>query len=452
MIKEFKRFYIKWFDFNQESLQLSLYYSFDNDVNFEEKIDFNAYEFISRDQIDNNVLKNIIPHICIAFAITYYKLYPTKEIVIDFDCSLDQEQMLFWQKYYLNGLWEFLYKNQIYPKWLMKFVNNLDWYKSKSIDLNLSNRCLLPFGWWKDSLLSIELIKKLWFDFDLFVFWQDYKLHADVADTVWKSRLIVSRQIDAKLFYMNDQGYFNGHVPITWQISFLMTLVSYLFDYKYIVFSNEKSSNYANLEYDGIFINHQYSKSLDFEKDFDNYIAKYISNDLKAFSILRNMYEIKIIELFSKYKQYLNIFSSCNKNFYLDPNRRITNRWCWKCPKCVFVFACLSAFVDKEELTRIFGKDLYEEKSLENLFKELLGLEWTKPFECVGTNEEMVLAMNLWMKKYEENQLPYNLKIFQNKILNSMSQKDLFELEEKLMKIYNEANMPEEFGLLEIFS
>jgi hypothetical protein len=34
-------------------------------------------------------------------------------------------------------------------------------------------------------------------------------------------------------------------------------------------------------------INHQYSKSLDFERDFAEYVEKYISSDLKYFSLLR---------------------------------------------------------------------------------------------------------------------------------------------------------------------
>jgi hypothetical protein len=40
-------------------------------------------------------------------------------------------------------------------------------------------------------------------------------------------------------------------------------------------------------------------------------------------------------------------------------------------------------------MNNIFGKNLFADKALLPLFRELLGMEGCKPFECVGTNEEM---------------------------------------------------------------
>jgi hypothetical protein len=39
---------------------------------------------------------------------------------------------------------------------------------------------------------------------------------------------------------------------------------------------------------------------LEFEKDFSEYVEKYISSQLKYFSLLRAFYELKIAEIFSK--------------------------------------------------------------------------------------------------------------------------------------------------------
>jgi hypothetical protein len=66
-----------------------------------------------------------------------------------------------------------------------------------------------------------------------------------------------------------------------------MLLVAYLYDYKYLVLSNELSANSGNTLWNGFEINHQYSKSLEFEKDFKNYVEENISDDLKYFSLLR---------------------------------------------------------------------------------------------------------------------------------------------------------------------
>ena len=43
----------------------------------------------------------------------------------------------------------------------------------------------------------------------------------------------------------------------------------------------------------------------------------------------------------------------------------------------------------------IFGKNLFEDESLIPLYKELLGLQGNKPFECVGTQDEVSAAFLL---------------------------------------------------------
>ena len=63
--------------------------------------------------------------------------------------------------------------------------------------------------------------------------------------------------------------------------------------------------------------------------------------------------------------------------------------WCNSCPKCAFVYAILRPFISDFEVLQIFGKELYEDKTLENLFLELLWIQWIKPFECVGEKEEV---------------------------------------------------------------
>ena len=55
----------------------------------------------------------------------------------------------------------------------------------------------------------------------------------------------------------------------------------------------------------------------------------------------------------------------------------------------------MRAFLGKEEVIQIFGKDLFDARELVELFSELMGISGIKPFECVGTNEEMLLG--LWL-------------------------------------------------------
>ena len=61
----------------------------------------------------------------------------------------------------------------------------------------------------------------------------------------------------------------------------------------------------------------------------------------------------------------------------------------------------LSAFISKRQLWEIFGKNLFDDKSLKPLFEELLGIKRFKPFECVGEPEEVKKALSLASKRRE---------------------------------------------------
>ena len=257
--------------------------------------------------------------------------------------------------------------------------------------------------------------------------------------------MLVKRTISPKLIELNNAGYYNWHVPITGIIAFVMLVVWYIYDYKYLVLSNEKSAEEWNLSWAWFEINHQYSKSLEFEKDFDSYTSAYISSDMKYFSLLRGMYEYKIAEIFSqKSQKYLKVFSSCNNNFKIDEKKRLAWwNWCKSCPKCVFVFTILSAFLSKDDLLEIFWDDLYAKEDLENLFRELLWISWNKPFECVWESEEMILAMKKSLEKSRAmGDISYMLKIFEKEIISKFKNDDFVKMENKLLKIYDEDIIP----------
>lgn len=63
----------------------------------------------------------------------------------------------------------------------------------------------------------------------------------------------------------------------------------------------------------------------------------------------------------------------------------------------------LAPFLDKDELTNIFGKDMLNDIGLKKYFDQLIGNEKTKPFECVGTRAEVNEAVTLIKEKYKDN-------------------------------------------------
>jgi hypothetical protein len=392
MLESFDTFYIERFEFDRTSLIARFYYSFDHRVEFVEEIDFRADGFSVRDDADDAVIETFLWHISIALGISYYKLSPTTHIVV-MSGALDTDMEIFWNKFYTHGLGEFFYRNDIDPRGLALFSSDSAvTYQSHSI--TTSERAIVPVGGGKDSIVTIERIRASRVPMDLFTFGKDNPIYADTARLSEQDRLIVKRTLSPTLFEMNHAGYYNGHVPITGVISFVLTLVAYLYDYRYIVFSNEQSSNFGNLEFHGMSVNHQYSKSLEFEDDFRQYTKRYMTSDIEYFSMMRPYYEINIITQFAIYQQYFGVFTSCNTNFTITRTHEKEGRWCRKCPKCAFVWACLHPHITHEEIVSIFHGDMYEDTSLIPLFRELAGVDGHKPFECVGTNEEILWSMH----------------------------------------------------------
>lgn len=116
----------------------------------------------------------------------------------------------------------------------------------------------------------------------------------------------------------------------------------------------------------------------------------------------------------------------------IDGSKEEKWKWCCSCPKCLFVFIMLSPYLYKEELVEIFGNDLFEDEELLKTFIELTGNGETKPFECVGTFEEVNFAISLTISKLDSN-LPYLLKYYKDNF-------ELSNIEIDITKRFNEEN------------
>jgi hypothetical protein len=443
-MKEFKIFTFEKFSFDQEKLEARFFYNFDNwTESFEEIIDFKtAHPLTPSLWRRGEVLNNFLFNLHIALWISYYKLFPTKTLEIK-SGFLNDEQILFWKKFYRNGLWEFFIKNDIDFSELINFKNMLQQGGVSPLYENKIDKNLLLWWWGKDSITSYSLLKKQNQDFDLFVFWKIDAIKKNTAKIAEKEILLVKRQLSTNLFKLNKQWYYNWHVPITGIIAFTTFVFSYLYWYSKIILSNEKSASENNTVWKWLNINHQYSKSLEFEEDLQEYLNNYISKDIKYFSLLRWMYEYKIAEIFSWEKKFFSSFSSCNKNFKIkapypptgtfpQEEKEKKKIWCCECEKCCFVFLILSPFLEEKELISIFWENLFNKTSLEKTFRELIWLENYKPFECVWTYEESLLSAKKCISK---NMNWIILKKIKQEILNKCNTNTEHKLDNKLLKI-----------------
>lgn len=333
----------------------------------------------------------------LALGMSYWKAYCPQEIVVN-SGTLTRKQADFWNTLYTKGLGEFFYVNKIDFRGLVNFP--FDENAAVTAEAIATSGALVPIGGGKDSLVSIEMLEKAGEQYSTFTL-GEYDVIEKQRTHIDAPHLTIQRSIDPKLFELNTTGAYNGHIPISSIYAFTAIFQAIQSGKRYVILSNERSANIGNVEYLGAHINHQWSKSVEFEKMVNAYVKEYITPDIEYFSLLRPLYEIAIAREFAQHQEWLPRFTSCNRNFAIQKESAPQGLWCGECAKCAFVFAILAPFVPREKLVGAFGKNLFADEMLLPLYKQLYGVEDIKPFDCVGTPEEVTVAFAIAHEKGE---------------------------------------------------
>lgn len=347
------------------------------------------------DAVPPQTLEATLQALLLICGINYWIIFPTKNIHIA-SFSLTREQAEFWNELYLHGLAEYFYRMQMDFDGLISFPYDEKTIAPLPVPHTLPRRSLVLHGAGKDSILSAELLKEAGVPFDYFAF-SPSPAHEKIAKLAGVKMVRVRRKKDVRANIAQRLRRTSTSYPSVSTFTFIAVLLAELLGYDSIIFSNERSSDIGNLTYRGLPVNHQWCKSSTAEKLLNDYIQHYISTNITTKSLLRSYSELDIVQRFVQYPKYLYDVTSCNSYFWLTTPERLLERkpyWCKECPKCVFLFACFSAFLPKKQLLSIFGANLYTRKSLLPLFKSILGIEGHKPLDCVGEPEEMILAMH----------------------------------------------------------
>lgn len=443
LIFEFSAYY---FDVKQKEA-LFVYRILDGDQElhiFEETLFFSTE---MQESVSAQALDNLLHMVHLMLGISYWKLYCPSQMRI-LTRPLSKPQADFWNTVYTKGLGEFFYKNQINFQNLVKFPyqESALW---QPVEIFTDDYSLLGIGGGKDSIVAGELLKQAHKPFDALIVQtqKEHEVSNQVIEKMQVDTLRVQRQIDPILFELNTQKHsYNGHIPISAVFAAVGVLTAALYGYKNVIVGNERSANSENLRWNGQDINHQWSKSVEFEHLFQDYLKQFVTPSINYFSLLRPYSEYTITQIFSKYTAYFPIFSSCNRNFKVHESKNLGNKvWCGTCPKCVFVFTMLAVFLDKSTLLSFFHKNLFEDKNLLPIFEEMLGLTGKKPFECVGTFEEMQLAVaNIIQDSAFADEVI--IRHLQEKWYSQQPKNIIAQLEKTISHIDTPSNMPEEFG------
>jgi UDP-N-acetylmuramoylalanine--D-glutamate ligase len=394
------------FEIHNNELELKFTFDISGVFTFAPNLKLQHRDFYNLNGLSPESMSNLAFHIGMIELISYWKLTCSPTLIIE-PHALSLEQMNWWKKLYFHGLGEFFYLNGIDPN-KDDFVN----IQSKGNVLqplsdNLSSeKVIVPIGGGKDSIVTLELLKETDFQLIPMVLNPREASVRTIATAGFEldTSILVERTLDPLMLELNTKGFLNGHTPFSALLAFVNVLAAVASGAKYVALSNENSANQSTVP--GSDINHQYSKSFEFEEDFAFYSKKYVHPDLEYFSFLRPLNELQIGKLFSSFSEHFSGFRSCNVGSKED-------KWCGKCPKCLFTYIILSPFILGYQLHQIFGKDMLNDAELKPIFDELTGKSPVKPFECVGTPDEIKAALERSYGATSEEKRPELLRNFQ---------------------------------------
>lgn len=370
---------------------------------------------ITNTELDEDFLDYLFFNFGVINAINYYKLTIAPKFVIKAG-YLDENQKNFFKKLFFNGLGEFLYVNHL--PFTFENLVTIETAPEKQLEYEVGEGYtgnLIPVGGGKDSVVTLEALQSMHSENMCLQYNRDiYPENRAALDCIKNAGYRMddtanfNLTLDPLMLELNKQGYYNGHIPFSSCLAFAGYIMAYLNKKANIILSNEASANEGNIA--GTNINHQYSKSFEFENDFQWYANTYFTDQIRYFSLLRCLNEFEIVQKFIRHPIYLNIFRSCNVGTK-------ENKWCGHCAKCLYVFIMLYPFISMSKLEQIFGGNLFNDESLMTTLAGLIHPDETKPFECVGTKEEINYSMKLAIE-HTEGRLPKLLQWYKDNFYN----------------------------------
>ena len=446
---QYSRFFYRGFEVEKTPLELKITYHFE----IEGLAEFAPCWTFPRPEGGGEPDEALIFSLGLVELISYWKIACPPQVVVEAG-TLDEDQIRWWKHLYFNGLGEFFYVNNIKeadPENFMEircavrenfmenrcadredFMENrcegrgdsaetaAAWEKNGRLEdkavtgacegtefpavnsvpaRSISQGVLVPIGGGKDSVVTLDLLRRAGLPvYGYIINPRGATVNTAGAAGLGENRVMsVRRTLDPNMLELNRRGYLNGHTPFSALVAFSSLIAARLLNLSYVALSNESSANESTVA--GSTVNHQYSKSFEFEQDFHDYVRRYLPGNAYYFSLLRPLSEFQIAKYFAGLKQYHPIFRSCNAGSKTDS-------WCGHCPKCLFVYLILSPFLSREAVRDIFGRDMLEDETLKGTLDQLTGVVEEKPFECVGSRDEVNTAIVLTIGRLEQEHRP----------------------------------------------
>lgn len=339
-------------------------------------------------KLDESAKGQLFTLLGLVFSPFFFKLSDIFEIEVK-TATLDKESVEFFERFLKKGLGEFRFRQGLNPSRKVKVLASLD-SGVTPIEVGSSDDLIMLNGGGKDTIVAAELLKDAELDFT----WLSIRPNATRRKVIELSGILsaleVSYKLDPKINV--NRIYKWGHFPHTSIVLSIGLMIAILRRARYVAAGNENSANFGNIVYHGMDVNHQYSKSFEFERGLQDFVRRRVVTDVKVFSILRPYGDLQLAWFFSRHKGYFKHFISCNRGI-----GRGQGEWCKECPKCAFMGLAMFPFVGVEGIEEIFGENILNRPLIRKHIVELVTGS-IKPWECVGTKDECRLALRLLLE------------------------------------------------------
>ena len=387
-----------------------------NGIDLEERLQL-PFDPQFRDK-DTRDIEEALMGLHLIAGISYWKTCCPLQIQIEGDKGLSRWDVSFWNEVYTQGLGEFFFRNGIDPRGRVNFPSHWSADEGSPAITEVHGPALVLVGGGKDSILTHEILQ--WSGRSHKLFYVGKQQHIEpLIKSLKVPRVLVMRHLDQNIFDLNAAGALNGHIPVSAYYAFAAQFVAILNGFGAVVAANERSASSVNLQAEGLEVNHQWSKGIRFETLFQEWQRRHLRCIPTYFSMLRPLSEMQIAQAFARYPAHFTHFSSCNRNFRQHGNR-IADRWCGHCSKCLFVYCMLAPWLNDTELARIFTYNLLALEENLSTLAELLGVQGHKPFDCVGTPDEVAAALWMCYSQGRYRDLPL-MRLFAERILPGLT-------------------------------
>ncbi len=341
--------------------------------------------------------RRLVRALAVVEAFSYWKAFCSPVIEAPLP-SADPAEAAWWESFWPKAMGEFFYRNGIdftAPGFLRITT------ASPSIaataepgpaadSQDTSAPPLVMFSGGKDSLALTYAIRDDEAAGTDFFLYNPTQSQRSLAESLASGGRIIEarRQVLPELLALNDSGHPNGHTPYSAYLALAAMLVGCVRGNPMVLAGNSRSDDEPNVgSYLGMPVNHQWTKSHEFEAALRGYRRRWLPAAPLYSSPLRPLLELQIIRsLQPRMDAYLKT-ASCNKTKGLG--------WCRKCAKCAWVFLATSSLFGHDLAVSKAGGDLFADPELSGLYEAMAGLPGAgdKPFECTGTEEEVRSAI-----------------------------------------------------------